>query len=879
MKTTRREFLHTSVLMSAAMAQGTRGASAETAATRIARTPRGKKLDGFSIAARHAMRWDVPGPSFFEGMLAGNGDVGVCAEVRPDALGLHISKSDSWDIRVSEDPANSVLSFDKLRQLWKMASEEAIRMGKPDMLFLETSIDIFRQYTERVSSSYSKKWPRPWPCGTIWLNWDPRWVRVRDYSLNPSNGEFQVRVDVVPFNAPPHAAQLTGFVDWVSGLVSLHTENPLPLEAFFYVPAVDGDHAEDHAVLPHPKTRAAAGQQEATFSCYQHFPAVGPTKAQPFPPASDKDRNFSLEGRITGQWSVDKGSGGKNVVFRPQTVQPFRLDALVATPRDIRLNKMEEARHDSSGSGKSWISIPQDLAFSPAELDTAAYADRQLAELKERSFEEIRKESENHWREYWSHSAIELEDKDLERIWYLNQYFLACCLRKNKTAPGLFANWHTGNIGTAWHSDYHLDYNCQQVYWGVFSSNHAEMHFPYVELCENLMPIAEKFAHDNYKLPGAFFPLSSYPVPSQSVAYPVPPWAYQVSMTPWAVQSLWWHYLYTQDEDYLRRVYPMMRSAARFLAAFVHKGADNRYHISPTVSSENWGFTVNERLNKDCILGLTLTKFLMKAMVASSEILDMDRQEAVRWKEIGEHLAPYPKAKGQYGEVWLDVLNAPLEHVYNVPITLAPVFPGEDVGIGSEGGKKSIAHRTARIIRLEGGNDLVFQPLIRARLGMLDFDWFKEQVRYCSLPDGIANDRVRQSGGRYYESMNFDFMMHMGVWCENFALPAVLNECMMQSYSGTIRLFPNAEGLGPARFEKLRAAGAFLVSAVYNGKKVTRAELYSEKGKTVRLEQPWKGSSLKVTRVRDGESVAVRREGSVFSFSTDAGENYRLAPA
>ena len=137
---------------------------------------------------------------------------------------------------------------------------------------------------------------------------------------------------------------------------------------------------------------------------------------------------------------------------------------------------------------------------------------------------------------------------NLERIWYENQYFLACCLRPNKVAPGLFANWSAGDIGTSWHGDYHADYNCEQVYWGVFSSNHVEQHLPFVELCENLLPIATKFAAEHFGLPGAMFPVSSYPAPSQIVAYPVPPWAYQFGMTPWMVQSLWWQYLYTQDE-------------------------------------------------------------------------------------------------------------------------------------------------------------------------------------------------------------------------------------------------------------------------------------------------------------------------------------------
>ena len=119
-----------------------------------------------------------------------------------------------------------------------------------------------------------------------------------------------------------------------------------------------------------------------------------------------------------------------------------------------------------------------------------------------------------------------------------------------------------------------MNYNTQQVYWGVFSSNHVEQHLPYVELCENLLPIAESFAREKFSLPGAFFPHSAYPVPSKTIAYPVPPWGYEVCETPWTVQSLWWHYLYTLDEGYLRRAYPLLRAAARFLAAYMTKGED-----------------------------------------------------------------------------------------------------------------------------------------------------------------------------------------------------------------------------------------------------------------------------------------------------------------
>jgi len=158
------------------------------------------------------------------------------------------------------------------------------------------------------------------------------------------------------------------------------------------------------------------------------------------------------------------------------------------------------------------------------------------------------------------------------------------------------------------------------------------------------------------------------------------------------------------------------------------------------------------------ILDLALTRFLLNAMVEASTILATDTEERTRWSEIRDNLAPYPAAKGPYGEVWLDIAGAPVEHIYNVPITLAPIFPGEQVGLGKGEEHLEIGRRTARTIRLEGGNDLVSQSLIRAPARNARPEWFKSQVEYGMLPDGVSNDRVRQSGGRYGISTDFDFI-------------------------------------------------------------------------------------------------------------------------
>ena len=716
MKTpTRRTFLKTTTALAVA-ARATSGASPES-------------LDGARIARRHRLVADQPTPNFFEGMLLGNGDIGVCVTVRPDAMGLHIGKEDSWDIRVSEDHYQHVLHFKEFLQLWKRAGEKARRQGAPDMLFLEKNIDFFREYTDKVRSSYAKMWPRPWPCGIIWIHWDSRVVRVIRQELDPSQGLLTIHLEHDDPRGSRRAIRVLCFVNWNNGHVCLHTDVKAPFLSVAYYP-----HLEDEAGLPPPEIDAKAAAGHAEFSAYQHFPATPPSKETPHPPHSEKDRNFMLCGRVRGAWSVEgleesreqlrlAGIGSQdNYTYykrRPRTFlrakkdQPFRLDLTLFTPRD--------------------------------RPDNVDHARTEVARLSRRRVRHLQEKTARGWKEFWSRSAVEFDDKELERIWYRNQYFLACCLREGKMAPGLFGNWTSGNIGTAWHGDYHMNYNTQQIFWGVFSSNHVEQHLPYVELCENLLEMSRSFAREKFGMPGAFFPHSAYPVPSQTIPYPVPPWGYEVCETPWTVQSLWWHYLYTQDKDFLTRAYPLLRAAARFIAAYVTKEEDGKYHIVPSVSPENWGCTVDFRLNKDCIIDLALTEFLLDATVEASKILDVDAVERSQWATVRADLAPYPKARGPFGEVWLDVANAPVEHVYNVPCTLAPVFPAEQVGIGRRQEQLEIARRTAEVLRLEGGNDLVYQPLIRARLGMLDMEWFKNEVRYCLKPNGVANLRVRST--------------------------------------------------------------------------------------------------------------------------------------
>jgi alpha-L-fucosidase 2 len=95
----------------------------------------------------------------------------------------------------------------------------------------------------------------------------------------------------------------------------------------------------------------------------------------------------------------------------------------------------------------------------------------------------------------------------------------------------------------------------------------------------------------------------------------------------------------------------------------------------------------------------------------------------------------------------------------------------------------------------------------------------------------------------------------------NFAAAAGLQEMLLQSYSGTIRVFPAIpDSWKNVSFKTLRAEGAFLVSAERREGLTRRVEIFAEKEGMSRLENPFTNSQFEVggitkEQVREADSV------------------------
>lgn len=764
--------------------------------------------------AKHDIRRTGPAVRFMEGALLGNGGLGVVVTTRPDAIELRLGHNDVWDERIDESHADSTGTFSEVLARIETATAGG-RSARDDVWF--------RTYRERMERSYTLPYPRPYPCGHVVLGFDRRRTRLLGHHLQLANGVCTVHLE--------------------------HDGVRVALELL-----VD----QDHDVVVARVVGEGGEPVSSPFTRIRLLPDVAGPSADPASLAEHAIA-YTVAGEPALRDAVQEIDGGdRRLVFSEalpgRTGDPEDQHRIVVSANSTRaLTSL--SRPSWYGGTAPATALERGIEPGPLELSITLAHDRVVDAAADpdlpglRAWEESFRRAVKAWDAYWARSSVRLESSTLESAWYRNTYFIHCALRAGRRAPGIFGNWISGQVGTAWHGDYHMNYNTQQLYWGVFSSNRIASHGPYLDLVDELLPLSSMFASEYFELPGAYFPHSAYPVAMNAMPFPSPVWGWEISETPWTVQSLWWHFLFTRDTELLeRRLLKPLQAATEFMVSYLERGAasgerwgDDRRHIYPTVVPELYELTPDLAYNYDCILDLTLTRFLFSAYREALRALGRSPESDQLGRRAGDLLGmlpDYSTARGEGGDVFVSVPAESPDVVYNIPLAGATVFPGEEHSWRSPPELQERAKRSIREQRLEGGNELVFANLQRARMGIIDVGSLESQLRYCELPNGTYTDMLLEVFGRYNDATPFDFMADMGVWVENFAITAVVNEMLLQSSAGVVRVFPNDEPIGAAQFFNLRASGAFLVSASHDGERTEWIEIVGERGGCLRIAVP-----------------------------------------
>jgi len=382
---------------------------------------------------------------------------------------------------------------------------------------------------------------------------------------------------------------------------------------------------------------------------------------------------------------------------------------------------------------------------------------------------------------------------------------------------------------TPWHGDFHFNEIADPgQFTEYFVRGRADELEPYFQLIEKMMPPAKRYARYVFNSEGAAFTCAHFPLKAEMLIQHNLPWDFSMEMTAAVMKPFWQHYLYLQDEEFLRkRAYPILREGAIFYARYLTPGEDGYYHVIPTVSPEHWTFTPEFRLNRDSQSALTLIKYHLRATARAARILGLDAEEAARWEEMAGKIAPYPTYWTPQGEMFVDVADAPPIKGLNISVPLTAVFWGDDIGLDSPAQLQDIARRTLDFV------------ISQDRNGLLRENYRQSTSRRLGIPDGLGT------------------------------------ESLLQSYNGVIRLFPAVPAGYTGRFENLLAVGAFSVSGKMEKGEATDARIVSNSGNACRVANPWPGCSVEVIEERENKPVSSGK-GRYIEFGTSAGKAYLL---
>jgi len=398
--------------------------------------------------------------------------------------------------------------------------------------------------------------------------------------------------------------------------------------------------------------------------------------------------------------------------------------------------------------------------------------------------------------------------------------------------------------------DFHLNYNFQAPYYGVYSSNHPELAEPYYQTILDYMPKAREMAR-LFHCRGVHFPVAIGPeglcIDDRDFG--------QRSNGLYSVLNFILHWEYTQDEQFLRRkAYPFMIELADFWEDYLQKDDRGRY----VVYRSNMHEQPNRGLDMNPILDLALLRRLFEALLAASAELNTDQDRRAKWREILDHLSEYPTIMRHGRKIFADS-ESPLKVTL---LSLRVMWPSGQLSLSSDPRLLEIGRNTLTELKPWRTGNLFPEAYPAAvRVG---YPTVLEHVSQVIRKDMFPNLWVYQAGG--------------GI--ETCGASLAINDMLVQGHEGFLRLFPVWPKHLPARFGNLRTPGAFLVSSELRKGQVQNILIESEKGKQCTILNPWSRSRPAVFELRRGSRKPVRIDwrGDQFSFSTRPGSRYVIEP-
>ena len=499
----------------------------------------------------------------------------------------------------------------------------------------------------------------------------------------------------------------------------------------------------------------------------------------------------------------------------------------------------------------------------------------------------MRVQNRSCWKDFWLQSYIKLGD-EVQKYWYNHLYMIGSCARSGSdnspgNAPGHWGPWNRCD-DMMWFSNLGMNYNAQNPYYGVFSSNHVDLVDPYIETIRHyaehtgrkrvanrwVSPRIEARMPENCR--GVEFELS---FTSHGTSCGGGSWVEQDGSMPtnavFGIVPIVWKWKYGQDVTFLADTcYPLMLAVADFYDDYIGEPVNGRYDVYGCVhEGENW-FSANDMFSLGAI------RFLYRETIAASERLVRDEDRRAHWQDILDNMSEYPLQE------WGDTITFRPDWVHDVMDAISHRGGTRNTGLMFTTTFDNIDHATlpaykiATCRTLDKGNFFCPQRFS----GWQDSNDFG-MMFVMAIRAGYRPDRVIEAVKGWKPEPNGIVCQQLGGGIETAGIIEAINNMLMQSHDGVIRLFPNWDRTVDAEFKRLRAVGAFLVEAKYTASKqvVDSVRIFSERGNACAVQSPFEGACISVTRADNQEKIATVQDEDEFTFDTTAGVTYDIARA
>lgn len=494
-----------------------------------------------------------------------------------------------------------------------------------------------------------------------------------------------------------------------------------------------------------------------------------------------------------------------------------------------------------------------------------AQADVEVRNTLNRGFDADLSGTVEWWSNYWNESSLTVPDSILERQWYLENYKFGCIARKDAPPITLQAVWtaDNGNL-PPWKGDIHNDLNTQLSYWPAYSANHLTGASGFTNWLWSNKPVFEKYTR-------RFFGVEGLTVPGVTTldGKDMGGWvqySYSPTVAGWLSHHFYLEWRYSMDRNFLKeKAHPWIRDFAQFIENIATRDRVGKLKLPLSSSPEFYDNSMKawfkQTTNYD--LGIIRWTYMRAAELANELGL---KQESAHWKQ---QLSQWPLlSTDETGSLSL-APGIPYPESHRHFSHLMGFHPLGILDYANPADQKTI-DASVKMLEQKGtdywvGYSFSWQANMYARMheGSKAADALRKFATCFCLPNGF------HVNGDQCEGKLSTFRYRPFTLEGNFAFASALQEMLLQSHDGIIRVFPAIpQEWKNVSFRSLRAEGAFLISATLSNGKIREVSIASEKGGELVMENLFGAFTI------DGANF--KKENNLIRIKTSPGQSLTI---